>query len=261
MRTLVLLLLLLLLPLSGAVLPAQAAEMLVPCPGCPPMAIVPAGDFIMGDARTAAKSEKPEVAVGIPRRFALGVTEVSFDQWQACADDGACRGGLDDHGWGRGERPAINMTWEEAAAFAAWVGRRSGLACRLPDEAEWEYAARAGTRTGFWWGDQTGDGNANCRDCSAAIDHPYGSVPVASYPPNPWGLHDMNGNVWEWTRSCWTATHAAPSGEDAATCRDRVIKGGSWYYFSTMSRASARARNDGRAWSYNIGLRVLCELP
>ena len=240
---------------------AQAAEELIPCPNCPPMVVVPAGHFIMGDAKAHAAAEKPEVPVTIPKPFALGRTEVSFDQWQACVDDGACRGPLDDHEWGKGKRPAINMTWDEANAFAAWVGKRSGLVCRLPSEAEWEYAARAGTRTAFWWGNATGNGNANCRDCAGDKDHPYGSKPVASFKPNPWGLYDMNGNVWEWTTDCWTPSHSTLSTEDPKTCRDRVIKGGSWYYFSTMSRASARAKNDGRVWSYNIGLRVLCELP
>ena len=240
-------------------LPAQAAADITPCPTCPPMVVVPAGHFIMGDAK--ADAERPAVAVTIARPFALGRTEVSFDQWQACVDDGACRGGLDDHGWGRGSRPAINMTWADAAGFAAWVGKRSGLVCRLPAEAEWEYAARAGTTTGFWWGDAAGTGNANCRDCLGGKDHPYGSRPAASFKPNPWGLYDMNGNVWEWTADCWTPDHAAAAAEDPKTCRDRVIKGGSWYYFSAMSRASARARNDARVWSYNIGLRVLCELP
>ncbi len=249
------------LVLAFFALPVQAAEELIPCPTCPPMAVVPAGRFVMGDAKAHAGAEKPEVTVTIPRPFALGRTEVSFDQWQACVDDGACRGDLDDHGWGRGSRPAINMTWDDAAAFTAWVGKRSGLTCRLPAEAEWEYAARAGTTTGFWWGNAAGTGNANCRDCQGGTDHPYGSRPAASFKPNPWGLYDMNGNVWEWTGDCWTPNHASASTEDPRTCRDRVIKGGSWYYFSTMSRASARAKNDARVWSYNIGLRVLCELP
>ncbi|MDO8608554.1 MAG: SUMF1/EgtB/PvdO family nonheme iron enzyme [Phaeospirillum sp.] len=241
--------------------PVLAAEELAPCPTCPPMVVIPAGSFVMGDAKTHARSEKPEIAVTIPRSFALGRTEVSFDQWQACVDDGGCRGGQDDHGWGRGRRPAINMTWDDANAFTAWVAKRSGLACRLPSEAEWEYAARAGTTTGFWWGESAGKGNANCRDCLGDKDHPYGSRPAASFKPNPWGLYDMNGNVWEWTADCWTPDHATPATEDRQTCRDRVIKGGSWYYFSTMSRASARAKNDARVWSYNIGLRVLCDLP
>jgi len=247
-------------------LPVQASEALIPCPICPPMVVVPAGRFVMGDAKAHAEAEKPEIAVTILHPFALGRTEVSFDQWQPCVEDGACRGGQDDHGWGRGSRPVINVTWDDAAAFAAWVGKRSGLTCRLPREAEWEYAARAGTTTGFWWGNAAGTGNANCRDCQGAGPPPYGSQPTASFKPNPWGLYDMNGNVWEWTADCWTPNHASAVPATAfpnspATCRDRVIKGGSWYYFSAMSRASARARNDARVWSYNIGLRVLCELP
>ncbi|RAU22222.1 hypothetical protein CU669_08820 [Paramagnetospirillum kuznetsovii] len=239
--------------------PAQAAEEYVPCPVCPPMVVVPDGQFVMGDAKSHIANEKPEVAVTISRRFALGRTEVSFDQWQACVDDKACPGGQDDHGWGRGARPVINIGWADANAYTDWVAKRSGLVCRLPSEAEWEYAARAGTRTAFWWGDAPGNGKANCRDCLGDKDHPYGTKPVGSLPPNPWGLHEMNGNVWEWTADCWTPDHSTAAAP--ASCGDKVVKGGSWYYFSPMSRAAARAKNDARTASYNIGLRVLCELP
>lgn len=241
--------------------PAQAVEELTPCPGCPPMVVIPAGRFVMGDAKSHLANEKPEVPMVITRAFALGRTEVSFDQWQVCVNDGVCPGGQDDHGWGRGSRPVINMGWSDAKAFAAWVSKRSGLVCRLPSEAEWEYAARAGTTSAYWWGEGAGNGKANCRDCLGESSHPYGSKPVASFKANPWGLHDMNGNVWEWTGDCWTPDHTAPPKDSQKNCTEAVVKGGSWYYFSPMSRAAARAKNDARASSYNIGLRVLCELP
>ena len=228
-----------------------------PCPLCPPMVRIPAGSFVMGDDKAILSNEKPAVPVAIDRPFALSATEITFDQWQHCVDAGACRGGQDDHEWGRGARPVINVTWEDARAYAAWVGRSSGLTCRLPSEAEWEYAARAGTKTGFWWGETAGNGRLNCRDCLGK-EPPYGSRPAASFKPNPWGLFDMNGNVWEWTNDCWTPNHATPPSGDSS-CRDKVIKGGSWYYFSAMSKASARAKNDATVWSYNIGVRVLCE--
>lgn len=216
--------------LLAAPLPAGAAPR--SCPDCPPLVNVPAPPG--------------------GRAYALTRTEITFDQWAACVSDGACRGGQDDHGWGRRNRPVINVTWEDARAFAAWMGGRLGRVCRLPSEAEWEHAARAGTSTAFWWGEATGTGHANCRDCLGAKP-PYGTRPAASFKPNPWGLYDMNGNVWEWTADCWTP--------GAETCGERVIKGGSWYYFSGMSKAGARAHNDARLWSYNIGIRVLCEPP
>ena len=218
-----------------AALPAGAAEGLRPCPDCPVMVTVP------------------------PGRYALSATEITFDQWQACVEAGGCTGGQDDHGWGKGSRPVINITWDQARAYAAWVSGQAGRVCRLPTEAEWEHAARAGTTTGFWWGEEAGTGHATCRDCLGK-EPPYGTTPAASFKPNPWGLYDMNGNVWEWTADCWTPNRAAPPAPDPS-CRDKVIKGGSWYYFSTMSKAGARARNDGLGWSYNIGVRLLCETP
>jgi formylglycine-generating enzyme required for sulfatase activity len=252
MRRLALLLLLL------TALPASAEEWR-PCPQCPPMVSVPAGSAMMGDDHAKFSNEKPAVPVTIPRPFALSTTEVSFDEWQECVKAKACRGGQDDHEWGRGKRPVINITWDDARAFAAWVGARSGLTCRLPTEAEWEYAARAGAPTGYWWGEDVGQNRLNCRDCLGP-EPPYGSKPVRTFPPNPWGLYEMNGNVWEWTSDCWTPDHSKLAPQNSS-CGDKVVKGGSWYYFSAMSRASARAKNGAAIWSYNIGIRVLCELP
>jgi formylglycine-generating enzyme required for sulfatase activity len=239
--------------------PSAGAEEWRTCPQCPPMVRIPAGQSVMGDDRAKFANEKPAVPVTIARPFALSVTEITFDEWQACVDANSCKGGQDDHTWGKGKRPVINMTWDDARAYAAWVGRKSGLACRLPTEAEWEYAARSGAATGYWWGEDAGRGRLNCRDCLGK-EPPYGSQPVRSFPPSPWGLYEMHGNVWEWTSDCWTPDHTKPAGTDPA-CRDKVVKGGSWYYFSAMSRASARAKNDAAVWSYNIGVRVLCELP
>jgi formylglycine-generating enzyme required for sulfatase activity len=240
-------------------LPAAAGEWR-PCPQCPPMVSIPSGSAMMGDNTAKFSNEKPAVPITITRPFALSATEITFDEWQPCVTAKACRGGQDDHTWGRGKRPVINMTWDDARAYAAWVGSSSGLVCRLPTEAEWEYAARAGTSTGYWWGEEVGQGRVNCRDCLGK-EPPYGSKPARSFPPSPWGLYEMNGNIWEWTADCWTPDHSKPAASHDSTCRDKVVKGGSWYYFSAMSRASARAKNDATVWSYNIGIRVLCELP
>ncbi len=173
-------------------------------------------------------------------------SEITFDQWQGCVAAGRCQG-KDDHGWGRGGRPVINVSWNEARAYADWLSGRSGLSCRLPTEAEWERAAAARTATAYWWGDAPGVGNANCRDCNDKSI--YGSTPAGSFPPNPWGLVDMNGNVWEWTADCW---------QGEGSCAQRVIKGGSWYYYSRNATVAARARNEAGQGSYNIGIRVVC---
>jgi formylglycine-generating enzyme required for sulfatase activity len=206
---------------------AWAGEAEVPCRGCPPLVAIPV------PAGGAA--------------WSISRSEITFDQWQACVDAGACRGGQDDHGWGRGRRPVINVSWNDAQTYAAWLSQASGRACRLPSEAEWERAAAGGTATSFWWGAEHGSGMANCRDCNPQPI--YGSTPAGSFPANPYGLVDMNGNVWEWTGDCWSA----PQG-----CGHRVIKGGSWYYYSPNATVRARAHNDAAMGSYNIGIRVVC---
>jgi formylglycine-generating enzyme required for sulfatase activity len=203
-------------------------------------------------AAGSCRSCPPLVSLPGSPALAFSRTEITFDQWRACVAAKACPGGQDDHGWGRGTRPVINVTWADANAYAAWLGRRLGRVCRLPSEAEWERAAAGGTETAFWWGDDHGTGMANCRDCAAVP--PYGTTPAASFPANPFGLFDMNGNVWEWTADCWT-----PAAD--GTCPQRVIKGGSWYYYSANSTVRARSHNDARVGSYNIGIRVVCEEP
>jgi len=219
----------LILPLCLAGFAAQAAEAFRDCPRCPEMVALPNGPA---------------------GPFAIGRFEVTFDDWKACVEAKACRGGQDDHGWGRGRRPVINITWADAVAYARWLSRLTGFVYALPTEAEWEYAARAGSETAFWWGDAAGRGHANCREC----DDRWGgrsTAPVGSFPPNPFGLYDMNGNVWEWSADCWGAPSAGES------CRERVIKGGSWYYFAPMAAASARSKLDAAQWSYNVGFRLV----
>mgnify|MGYP000983730905 CR=1 FL=1 len=219
--------------------------------GRPGIRVLAAGMVALACGTAAADSPCPECPplVELPTGVAMTRSEVTFDQWEACVRAGGCPGGQDDHGWGRATRPVINVSWEGARRYATWLGGRLRRVCRLPTEAEWEAAAAAGTTSRFWWGDAVAEGMANCRDCGP--EPVYGTLPAGSFPANPWGLVDMNGNVWEWTADCWTA--------DAAACRDRVIKGGSWYYFSPNARTTARARNDARLGSYNIGVRVVCE--
>lgn len=214
--------------LAIAVGSAAAAERW--CGECPDMVRVPAD----GQGRAALWVSR---------------SELTFRQYQACVSAGSCRGGQDDHGWGRDDRPAINVSWNDARDYAAWLSLVGGRACRLPTEAEWEHAARGGAVSDFWWGNDHGEGMANCRDCNA---HPiYGTTPAGRFPANPYGLVDMNGNVWEWTEDCWQS--------GPGPCRQRVIKGGSWYYYSANATVRARARNDAGQGSYNIGIRVVCE--
>ncbi len=233
------------------------------CDVCPELAVVPAGTFMMG-ANGREKQEKPAHQVTIAKPFAIGVYEVTFDEYAACYTEKACTRWPDDHKWGRGRRPVINLYYSEMRRYMRWLSRKTGQVYRFPTEAEWEYAARGGTRTEYWWGDKIGTGNANCRKCGTDWSGKL-SAPAGSLKPNPFGLYDTSGNVWEYVEDCWNPTHlgAPPDGgpRHEGYCRDRVTKGGSWYYFSKLSRAASRYKNDVRVKSYNIGLRVLRELP
>ncbi len=189
-------------------------------------------------------------------RWALGQTEITFDQWQHCVAAKACKGGQDDHGWGKGARPVINVTWSDAQDYVRWLRKRTSKAYALPTERVWDYAARAGTKTAYPWGDQIGKNHANCRDCGSRWGG-QSTAPVASFAANPFGLYDMNGNVWEWMEECWTDLPTqAPNEQSEAVCADRVIRGGAWYYLPPMAKSAARAKFTAAQWSYTLGFRV-----
>ncbi len=251
--------------LLGA-LPAAAQPAPVPgfkdCPECPEMVAIPPGTFTLGDAAGVA-SEQPVRAVLIRKKLAFSRTEITWDQWLACVEGGGCTRLPDDHKWGKGNRPIINITWEDATAFAAWLAKRTGKPYRLPSEAEWEYAGKAGTATRFWWGGEAGKMMANCRFCGSPFDGKE-SAPVASFPANPWGLHDMNGNIWEWVGDCWNPNHAGASAgggvREDGNCDRRVVKSGSWYYIARLMGAASRDSFPRDQFSYNIGIRVIREM-
>lgn len=238
-------------------------EIFKDCKVCPELAVIPAGTFTMG-ASGREKHEKPAHPVTIAKPFAIGIYEVTFDEWRACFEEKACKRWPDDHLWGRGRRPVINLYYSEIRQYLDWISKKTGKTYRLPSEAEWEYAARGGTRTEYWWGDDIGQGNANCRNCGTKWSGKE-SAPVGSLAPNPYGLYDTAGNIWEYVQDCWNPTHLGAPADGKprfeGKCRDRVTKGGSWYYFSKLSRSAFRYKNDVRVKSYNIGFRVLRELP
>ncbi len=251
------------IPVEAAMAPNESGVVFQDCAVCPEMTVIPAGSFIMGsDGRH--KYERPSRQVTITRPFAMGVYEVTFDEWQACFFDGACAQVPDDHKWGKGRRPVMNITWFDTQTYLAWLSKKTGHNYRLPTEAEWEFAARGGTTTEFWWGDEVGENLANCRDCKSPWSK-KGSAPVGSFKPNPFGLYDVHGNEWEWLQDCWNPSHrGAPSDGSArldGDCQFRVIRSGSWYYFSKNMRSAWRFKNDARVKSYGIGMRVLRELP
>ena len=230
------------------------------CEGCPELVVVPPGEFVMGSGDTPY--EKPEHPVTVPHPFAIGRTEVTFAEWDQCADAGACKVRPDDHGWGRGSQPVINVSWEDTQPYLAWLSRRTGQRYRLPTEAEWEYAARAGTRTPFWWGRDAGAGHAQCTTC--ASPPPQQTAAVRSFRPNGFGLYDTAGNASEWVEDCWNDGYRnAPKDTSAWTkgdCQLRVLRGGNFTSPAAAIRSAARFRYDFDVRYYANGFRVLREL-
>ena len=192
--------------------------------GCPEMIVVPAGSFMMGSEQ-GESDEKPVHKVTFAKLFAVSKYEVAFAEWDVCAAAGACQPASDSL-WGRDRRPVINVSWYQVQRYVEWLSRLTGKKYRLLTEAEWEYAARAGTTTKYFWGDDVGKGNANCDRCDSEWDNKQ-TAPVGSFKANPFGLHDLHGNVWEWTQDCLNKSYAgAPDDGTAWTtvCRKRSIK-------------------------------------
>ncbi len=200
----------------------------------PEMVVIPAGRFRMGcvSGRDCENEEMPVHEVRIAQPFALSKYEVTFAQWDACVADGGCGGYRpDDEGWGRGNRPVIRVSWNHAMEYVQWLSGRTGKRYRLPTEAEWEYAARAGTTTKYSWGNDIGRNRANCNGCGSRWDVQQ-TAPVGSFSANSFGLYDMHGNVREWVADCWNYYAGAPSDGSAWTsgyCTDRVERDGSWF--------------------------------
>ena len=191
--------------------------------------------------------------------FALSSHEVTFAEYDRfVAATGRDR--PDDRGWGRGRRPVIDVSWEDAAAFADWLSGETGEAYRLPSEAEWEYAARAGATTSYGWGPFIGHNRANCEGCGSRWDASR-TAPVGSFAANPWGLHDMHGNVWEWVADCRHADYrGAPTDGSAWTrggdCGLRMLRGGSWYSFGLILRTAFRLWGGADVRDPYIGIRL-----
>ena len=229
------------------------------CPECPEMVVVPEGSFMMGST-AGDGDERPVHEVTIARPFAVGVHEVTFEGWDWCVSDGGCGGYRpDDEGWGRGKRPVINVSWNDAKAYVRWLSGRTGKRYRLPSEAEWEYVARAGTKAAYWWGYAIGRNRANCDGCGSRWDDEQ-TAPVGSFPANPFGLYDVHGNVWEWVEDCWNDSyHGAPSDGSAwesGNCSRRVLRGGSWFINPGFLRSADRVRDTSGGRSDLIGFRV-----
>ena len=221
---------------------------------------IPAGSFRMGDIQGGGGSdEKPVHRVRI-KAFLLGKTEVTFAQWDACVAAGGCSHKPSDEGWGRGSRPVINVIWKDITEqFIPWLNKTTGKRYRLPTEAEWEYAARAGSETKYSWGNSIGRNKANCNGCGSRWDNSK-TAPVASFATNGFGLYDMHGNVWEWTQDCWNDSYrGAPSDGSAwlsGNCSRRVLRGGSWISNPYSLRSANRYDYTAGGRYINNGFRL-----
>ncbi|TGO03771.1 hypothetical protein PN36_00210 [Candidatus Thiomargarita nelsonii] len=204
----------------------------------PEMVIIPAGDFMMGDIQGAGyNNEQPvhEVSVG---SFAMSRYEITFAEYDRFAQATGYPK-PDDLGWGRGERPVINVSWNEARLYAEWLSQQTQQDYRLPTEAEWEYAA--GTSTNYPWGNDIESNQANCDGCGSEWDNTK-TAPVGSFAPNAFGLYDMAGNVREWTCSAYQSQYeGAEQGCQLDDNRRQVIRGGSWYNTPKQVRAANRS--------------------
>lgn len=232
---------------------------------CPEMVVLPAGSFSMGSSNISTSMPKHEVT--FMRPFAVAKFELTFAEWDACASLGACPQAADS-GKGRGRKPVINVSWNDAEKYVEWLALMTGKPYRLLSEAEYEYAARGGTQTAYFWGDQIGTNNANCAECGSAWASKNDTAPVGKFAPNSFGLYDMGGNVWEWVADCWHDTYKnAPSDgsawmTDVSGCPNgggqHVIRGGSYkapshtvrmdfrYYGTAIDRWDDRGFRVGR---------------
>jgi formylglycine-generating enzyme required for sulfatase activity len=271
------------------------------CPDCPEMVVIPAGSFNMGSPESekvwatkhgaspeSVSDEAPQHRVTL-RSFAIGkydvtrgeyaafVRETGYSAGDGCYDTSFPKsnkrpdGSWQNPGFAQADHdPVTCVNWDDARAYIAWLNRKIGVPgstladgfYRLPSESEWEYAARAGTTTRFWWGD----------DDSKALDHAWykdnsggKTQPVASKPANAFGLYDIVGNVWQWTQDCYADSYAsAPmNGSASAETKDclRVDRGGSWLYPAWLLRSATRERNSANYRDRIMGFRVARRLP
>ena len=234
----------------------------------PEMVVIPAGEFWMGSLDSEPErsgDEGPRHKVIIPRPFAAGRYAVTFAEWDAAVADGGCGGYKpEDRGWGRGDRPVINVHWDDAQAYVKWLSEKTGKQYRLLSEAEWEYVARAGTETPFWWGSSITPEQANFDGNyvyagGATGEYRQKTVPVKSFQANPWGLYQVHGNVWEWTQDCWNASYKGAPNDGSAwmsgDCSLHVLRGGSWYVNPWWLRSAYRNLG-GRLRFGSAGFRV-----
>jgi formylglycine-generating enzyme required for sulfatase activity len=244
------------------------------CPNCPEMVVVPAGEFLMGSPeseRGRGKDEGPQRKVVFAQPFAVGKFEVTFAEWDQCTAENGCKHKPGDESWGRGRRPVINVSWDDAKEYVAWLTRKTGKPYRLLTEAEWEYAARGVTSASGPHPPFSTGQTINYRQANYDANFKYGvggqqgvyrqkTMDVGTFPKNAFGLHDMHGNVWEWVEDCYKDSYAgAPTDGSAVQQRDcslRILRGGSWNYYPRLLRAAYRYATAPGVRTEYAGFRV-----
>jgi formylglycine-generating enzyme required for sulfatase activity len=242
--------------------PPLSGSELRDCADCPVMVRVTAGSFRMGTDKGDV-SEQPAHAVQISRPFAIGKYEVSIAEWKTCAAAKACSY-VPDLKDAPATAPVHKLSWKDIQEYLAWLKTVTGQTYRLPSEAEWEYAARGGSERKYWWGDRMTVGMADCKDCGGGWSFKTPASVTAS-KANPFGLHGMNGGVWEWTNDCWNPDYQGTPRDGSAAqqgdCSARVLRGGSWRNDASYARSASRLRYDFDVRYSTNGFRVARDLP
>ena len=247
----------------------QPGARLRDCETCPQLVVVPLGSFMMGSPDSEwgrFNNEGPQRRVTIAEPFAVSVHEVTFGEWDACVNEGGCNG-YQPHGegWGRGGRPVINVSWDDARAYVKWLSQRTGKRYRLLSESEWEYVARAGTMEPFHTGATISADQANYDSSYTYVSGQKGryrgrTVQVGTFSPNAFGLHEVHGNVWEWTQDCWNEDYTGAPADNRAwetgECEQRVLRGGSWGDVPWLLRSADRGKNEPGIRDPKIGFRI-----
>lgn len=241
-------------PVPGS---AGAVAAVKDCDSCPVMAAIYPKPFTMG-SNSSDPSERPAHQVALQTPFAIGKYEVTVDQWKQCVKASVCPD-IPSSANAAGNLPMRDVSWDEAQLYLKWLSTISGHAYRLPTEAEWEYAARGGTTTKYWWGDKMKGGNSSCKGCGLPWqeDSP---PPAGSFVANPFGLYDMNGSVWEWVADCWHPSYKGAPTDGSAwaepNCQSRVIRGGSWREDGSYMLSTTRFKYDASVRQSQNGFRV-----
>jgi formylglycine-generating enzyme required for sulfatase activity len=238
---------------AAAPVKASSGKTFRDCESCPLMVSLPGGTFKMGSpssepGRNAYEGPQRDVTV---KPFAIGVYEITSAEWAACVAEGACSKKRADE---TGKLPALGVSWRDATAYASWLSKKTGGKYRLPSESEWEYAARAGSTTAYWWGDKFDRARVSAREASA----------VGSYEANAFGLYDVLGNAREWVADCYVNNFVKAPTDGAAVadgdCSKRVIRGGAWSNAPVDMRTANRSRIDSGVTVQYMGVRLAAEL-